>query len=213
MKRVVYYKRKNIANAGKKAKRKPEYLKLVLWAYVTVFLVIGSYNSKMQFIPANSILGKISALYYRVSISRSLFDIGMSTLGILIVYIVFNYIASLSSFGIIENCFMLGLPGFVIGQTVGSLYLNFGIKGVLYALCIQIPPDAIMFYIMTLLSKSSIKLSAGVLNNVFSENKIDLNIKIQKHGKLSVYSAVLSMLCMLCKVICCFVFSPYIHLQ
>ena len=122
------------------------------------------------------------------------------------------YIASLSCFGIIENGFLLGFSGFVVGQTVGTLYLNFGLKGILYTLCIQIPSIAILFYTMTLLAASSIRLSAGVLNNVFAENKIDLNSKIQKHGKLCLYCAVLSVLCMVCKVVSCFVFSPYIHL-
>ena len=209
MKRVVYYIRKQSKIAGQaKANR----LTIFCIVLILIFLLIGVFNCKYHYISDNSLLISICRQYYDICISRTLFHILISSCGVMLIFSILSYIMSLSCFGMTENMILLAIYGLLQGHLFGYLYSVYKLKGIIFAICTQLPAVILQVYALAQLTRSTINLSYRVFKNVFTDNKSDLCFKIKKHSMLCIRSAVLGLICFVIKVICYFVFTPYIHL-
>ncbi len=114
------------------------------------------------------------------------------------VFFTLIFIVGFSSIGQPATFLLLSIKGLGIGSSIGYMYINYEVQGLLYSLLILIPPTLIGIFSLIMLAKESVRLS-NMMFLCFTKE----NFKIGKHTlKLYLYkSAVFYALILISSVV------------
>lgn len=123
----------------------------------------------------------------KLEFNTSFFNTMIFTLGFALVIWIFG----ISIIGIILILPFLFIKSFVLGFSIGSIILNFKLKGVLISLIYIVPHHVINILIYILISAYAIMISYRLINSMKDKKVFDFKIFMSKYTFILIFSLII----------------------
>lgn len=114
--------------------------------------------------------------YRAIQIRQSLITTFINSFLSSLIFLIIPYLFGYSSIGQIGTFFISFFYGLGLGCALGYLYMNYGVKGILYSAVIVIPHSVITLFALLIGCRESIKLSNLIFLSFFSGNDRAVNL-------------------------------------
>lgn len=104
-------------------------------------------------------------------------------------YVLLIWILGISIFGIILALPLLFIKSFILGFSIGSIIINFKIKGILIMLLYIMPHHIINILVYILIAAYSIMLSYRIIKSIKNKQTLDFKSIITKYRYILLFSA------------------------
>lgn len=132
----------------------------------------------------------------KLEFSTSFFNTIIFTLG----FTLFIWIFGISIIGIVLILPFLFIKSFVLGFSIGSIMLNFKLKGVLISLIYIVPHHVINILIYILVSAYAIMISYRIFNSMKNKKNFDFKLFMNKYTFILLFSLLILFLTSLYEV-------------
>lgn len=113
--------------------------------------------------------------YRAIQMKQSLITTFINSFLSSLIFLIIPYIFGYSSIGQIGTFFIPFFYGLGLGCALGYLYMNYGVKGILYSAVIVIPHSVITLFALLIGCRESTKLSSLIFLGFFSSNAKSVN--------------------------------------
>ena len=153
-----------------------------LFAGALFSLILSDSDKKMVSDYLNNFLLNLSS--DKINLNVSFFNTLVFTLGFALLIWIFG----ISIIGVLFVLPFLFLKSFILGFSVGSIFINFKIKGVILSLIYIVPHHAINILIYILISAYSIMISYRMINCMFKKKSFDFKLFMSKYSFILIFS-------------------------
>ena len=153
-----------------------------LFAGALFSLILSDSDKKMVSDYLNDFLLNLSN--DKIDFNVSFFNTLIFTLGFALLIWVFG----ISIIGVLLVLPFLFLKSFILGFSIGSIFINFKVKGVILSLIYIVPHHAINILIYILISAYSIMISYRMINCMFKKKSFDFKLFMSKYSFILIFS-------------------------
>ena len=150
--------------------------------------IIDTNDKELVFNYLNDFFDKVKAK--KLSFDNSLINVFLFTL----LYGFFIWILGISVIGFFIVIFLLFLKSFILGFSVGSLIINFKLKGVLYSFVYIFPHQVINILIFMILSGYALIVSFKIIRCFLSKKTLDFRNILNRYIRVLLFSSIILIL-------------------
>lgn len=156
-----------------------------LFAGALFSLILSDSDKKMVSDYLNDFLLNLSN--DKIDFNVSFFNTLIFTLGFALLIWVFG----ISIIGVLLVLPFLFLKSFILGFSIGSIFINFKVKGVILSLIYIVPHHAINILIYILISAYSIMISYRMITCMFKKKSFDFRLFMSKYSFILIFSLII----------------------
>ena len=156
-----------------------------LFAGALFSLILSDSDKKMVSDYLNDFLLNLSS--DKINFNISFFNTLVFTLGFALIIWIFG----ISIIGVLLVLPFLFFKSFILGFSVGSILINFKIKGIILSLIYIVPHHAINILIYILISAYSIMISYRMVNCMFKKKSFDFKLFMSKYSFILIFSLII----------------------
>lgn len=148
-------------------------------------VILSDTDKKMVADYLNNFLLNISS--DKINLNISFFNTLIFTIGFALLIWIFG----ISTIGVLLVLPFLFLKSFILGFSVGSILINFKIKGVILSLIYIVPHHVINLLIYILISAYSIMISYRMITCMFKKKSFDFKLFMSKYSFILIFSLII----------------------
>ena len=155
-----------------------------LFAGALFSLILSDSDKKMVSDYLNDFLLNLSS--DKINFNISFFNTLVFTLGFALIIWIFG----ISIIGVLLVLPFLFFKSFILGFSVGSIFINFKVKGVILSLIYIVPHHAINLLVYILISAYSIMISYRMITCMFKKKSFDFKLFMSKYSFILIFSLI-----------------------
>ena len=156
-----------------------------LFAGALFSVILSDSDKKMVSDYLNNFLLNLSS--DKINFNISFFNTLVFTLGFALIIWIFG----ISIIGVLLVLPFLFFKSFILGFSVGSILINFKIKGVILSLIYIVPHHAINLLVYILISAYSIMISYRMVTCMFKKKNFDFKLFMSKYSFILIFSMII----------------------
>lgn len=156
-----------------------------LFAGALFSVILSDSDKKMVSDYLNNFLLNLSS--DKINFNISFFNTLIFTLGFALLIWIFG----ISIIGVLLVLPFLFFKSFILGFSVGSILINFKIKGIILSLIYIVPHHAINILVYILISAYSIMISYRMLTCMFKKKSFDFKLFMSKYSFILIFSLII----------------------
>ena len=156
-----------------------------LFAGALFSVILSDSDKKMVSDYLNNFLLNLSS--GKINFNVSFFNTLIFTLGFALIIWIFG----ISIIGVLLVLPFLFFKSFILGFSVGSILINFKIKGVILSLIYIVPHHAINILVYILISAYSIMISYRMVTCMFKKKSFDFKLFMSKYSFILIFSLII----------------------
>ena len=156
-----------------------------LFAGALFSVILSDSDKKMVSDYLNNFLLNLSS--GKINFNVSFFNTLVFTLGFALIIWIFG----ISIIGVLLVLPFLFFKSFILGFSVGSILINFKIKGVILSLIYIVPHHAINLLVYILISAYSIMISYRMVTCMFKKKSFDFKLFMSKYSFILIFSLII----------------------
>lgn len=156
-----------------------------LFAGALFSVILSDSDKKMVSDYLNNFLLNLSS--DKINFNISFFNTLVFTLGFALIIWIFG----ISIIGVLLVLPFLFFKSFILGFSVGSILINFKIKGVILSLIYIVPHHAINLLVYILISAYSIMISYRMVTCMFKKKSFDFKLFMSKYSFILIFSMII----------------------
>ena len=156
-----------------------------LFAGALFSVILSDSDKKMVSDYLNNFLLYLSS--DKINFNISFFNTLVFTLGFALIIWIFG----ISIIGVLLVLPFLFFKSFILGFSVGSILINFKIKGVILSLIYIVPHHAINILVYILISAYSIMISYRMVTCMFKKKSFDFKLFMSKYSFILIFSLII----------------------
>ena len=156
-----------------------------LFAGALFSVILSDSDKKMVSDYLNNFLLNLSS--GKINFNVSFFNTLVFTLGFALIIWIFG----ISIIGVLLVLPFLFFKSFILGFSVGSILINFKIKGVILSLIYIVPHHAINILVYILISAYSIMISYRMVTCMFKKKSFDFKLFMSKYSFILIFSLII----------------------
>lgn len=156
-----------------------------LFAGALFSVILSDSDKKMVSDYLNNFLLNLSS--DKINFNVSFFNTLIFTLGFALIIWIFG----ISIIGVLLVLPFLFFKSFILGFSVGSILINFKIKGVILSLIYIVPHHAINILVYILISAYSIMISYRMVTCMFKKKSFDFKLFMSKYSFILIFSLII----------------------
>ncbi len=134
----------------------------------------------------NAFITNINDLNYNLTLKNNLISTGLYVFGI--------WLLGISVIGIPIIVGMFFIKAFILGFSIGAVFITFGTRGILFNLIYIIPSNIITMISLLILSIYAISFSLLLIYNIFKKKNMDFKVMVNKYIIVLSYSLIINIL-------------------
>lgn len=154
-----------------------------------IFLMISNETDKA------SVIGQIENFF--LNVSNNNIDSGLALKNSLVINYLFIgiiFIMGFSMIGIVVGIFLLYLKGFIVGFSLGSIFLTYSYKGILAGGLYFVFSQLLNILVMILITIYSIMFSRHLFKVITSKKMISSRVMVKKYLVIFVFCVIVSLI-------------------